>query len=198
MVIFLKKTYVHKKPFCLIFSLGEKNVCQSNSQLIGNNLILRSRLLSIALHKKWSFPLRISSVNKTKSAVSCGFGPIYWRNPYWKTSFFVQCTRHLFITKLFLMKLKYNFLKLAKMDLSLFLFWGSNICIIHLHVIEACLIVTIANFVFAIRKTLKILRKIFLIPSLYIFLEKKISFSTNIRNFSFKSLLFSIWSQIPF
>ena len=24
------------------------------------------------------------------SSVSCGFGHIYWRNPYWKTSFFVQ------------------------------------------------------------------------------------------------------------
>ena len=23
--------------------------------------------------------------------VSCGFRPIYWRNPSWKTSFFVQC-----------------------------------------------------------------------------------------------------------
>ena len=31
------------------------------------------------LHKKWSFPL------------NCGFGHIYWRNPSWKTSFFVQC-----------------------------------------------------------------------------------------------------------
>ena len=26
----------------------------------------------------------------TKSAVSCGFGLIYWRNPCWKTSFFVR------------------------------------------------------------------------------------------------------------
>ena len=33
------------------------------------------------LHKKWSFTLRISSVNMTKSTVSCGFGHIYWRNP---------------------------------------------------------------------------------------------------------------------
>ena len=33
------------------------------------------------LHKKWSFPLRISPVNRTKSAVSCGFGHIYWRTP---------------------------------------------------------------------------------------------------------------------
>ena len=43
------------------------------------------------LHKKWSFPLRISLVNVTKSAVSYGFGHIYWSNPLWKTSFFVQC-----------------------------------------------------------------------------------------------------------
>ena len=33
------------------------------------------------LHKKWSFPLRTSSVNATKSAGNCGFGHIYWRNP---------------------------------------------------------------------------------------------------------------------
>ena len=44
------------------------------------------------LHKKWSFVLRISSVNVTKSAVTCGFDHIYWRNPLYKTSFFVQCT----------------------------------------------------------------------------------------------------------
>ena len=37
--------------------------------------------LITSLHKKWSFPLRISSVNVTKSAFSCGFGLIYWRNP---------------------------------------------------------------------------------------------------------------------
>ena len=42
----------------------------------------------LTLHKKWSFPLRISSVNVTKSTDSCGFGHIYWRNPSCKTSFF--------------------------------------------------------------------------------------------------------------
>ena len=42
------------------------------------------------LHKKWNFPLRISSVNVTKSAGNCGFGHIYWRNLNRKTSFFVQ------------------------------------------------------------------------------------------------------------
>ena len=34
-----------------------------------------------SLHKKWNFPLRISSVNMTKSVVSCGVRHIYWRNP---------------------------------------------------------------------------------------------------------------------
>ena len=33
------------------------------------------------LHKKWSFPSRVSSVNVTKSAGNCEFGHIYWRNP---------------------------------------------------------------------------------------------------------------------
>ena len=46
--------------------------------------------LKYTLHKKWSFPLRILSVNVTKSAVSCEFGNSYWRNPKWKTSFVVQ------------------------------------------------------------------------------------------------------------
>ena len=30
--------------------------------------------VDLSLHKKWSFPLRISSVNLTTSAVSFGFG----------------------------------------------------------------------------------------------------------------------------
>ena len=38
--------------------------------------------------QKWSFPLRISSVNVTKSALSCGFSHIYWRSPLRKTSVF--------------------------------------------------------------------------------------------------------------
>ena len=41
-----------------------------------------------SLLKKWSFPLRMSSVNVSKSAGNCGncgFGHIYWRSPQWKT-----------------------------------------------------------------------------------------------------------------
>ena len=33
------------------------------------------------MDEKWIFLLRISSVNVTKSTVSCGFGRIYWKNP---------------------------------------------------------------------------------------------------------------------
>ena len=63
---------------------------------------LRNLLTSCttSLHKKWSFPIRISSVNVTKSAGSCGFGHIHWRNPYWKTFIFFKssCTRGVFRT----------------------------------------------------------------------------------------------------
>ena len=38
----------------------------------------------LSLHIKWGFSLRISSVNVTKSSGNCGFGYIYWRNPWWK------------------------------------------------------------------------------------------------------------------
>ena len=43
--------------------------------------VLKCFFLQQTLHKKWSFPLRISSVNVTKSAGNWGFGHIYWRNP---------------------------------------------------------------------------------------------------------------------
>ena len=33
------------------------------------------------MHKKWSFPLKIPSVNVTKPIGNCRFGHIYWRNP---------------------------------------------------------------------------------------------------------------------
>ena len=36
---------------------------------------------SFTLYKKWSFLLRVSSVNVTKSAGNFGFGHIYWGKP---------------------------------------------------------------------------------------------------------------------
>ena len=65
-----------------------------------------------ALHKKWSFPLRISSVIVTKSEVFCGFGQIYWRNPS-----FIQCCGIWKIEKKFLClywKKLYEFLSVTK------------------------------------------------------------------------------------
>ena len=61
------------------------------------------------LRKKWRFPLRISSVNVTKPAVSSRFAHIYRRNPLRKSSFFVQwyiqrCIQNPFSSKLFLQK----------------------------------------------------------------------------------------------
>ena len=58
----------------------------------------------LLLHKKWSFPLRISSVIATKSVRNCGFGHIYWKNPWWKTSFFVQ---HPFQKKLYIFSISF-------------------------------------------------------------------------------------------
>ena len=55
-----------------------------------------------ALHKKWSFPLRISSVNVAKSAGNYGFGHIYWRNSQWKSLFFVQCRQYYVIFSIYL------------------------------------------------------------------------------------------------
>ena len=44
------------------------------------NILVESEQ-QLSLHKKWSFPLRIPSVNVTKSSDSCGSGHIYLRNP---------------------------------------------------------------------------------------------------------------------
>ena len=77
-------------------------------------LTVKFRDRHLPLHKKWSFPLRISFVNVTKFAWNCGFGHIYWTNPLWKTSFFVQCTTLwwqekslVFVWQLYLEKTRY-------------------------------------------------------------------------------------------
>ena len=62
----------------------EKFTLEKSYSLIDFWLVYQS------LHKKWSFLIRISSVNMAKSTVSGGFGHINWRNALWKTSFFVQ------------------------------------------------------------------------------------------------------------
>ena len=49
------------------------------SNMISWNMAFQFTVIS--MHKKWSSLLSISSVNVTKSEVSCGFGHIYCRNP---------------------------------------------------------------------------------------------------------------------
>ena len=53
-----------------------KSPCRK-SLIYGKN---KSPNIELALHKKWSFPLRISSVNVTKSEGIYGFAHIYWKN----------------------------------------------------------------------------------------------------------------------
>ena len=63
----------------------------------GKNSILKSHdheCESCNTAQKMKFSLRISSVNVTKSAGNYRFDNIYWRNPLWKTSFFVQCKKY--------------------------------------------------------------------------------------------------------
>ena len=40
--------------------------------------------------QKMKFSIRFSSVNVIQSAGNCRFGHIYWRNPWWQTSFFLH------------------------------------------------------------------------------------------------------------
>ena len=48
---------------------------------ISSEVYFRGSIKNESLYKKWSFLLRISLVNLTKSAENCGFGHIYGRNP---------------------------------------------------------------------------------------------------------------------
>ena len=77
-----------KIVFCI--PLIDKRCAGDETRLIFKNTFYRAPG-DISLHKKWSFASRISSVNVIKSAVFCGFGHIYWRNHWWKISFFVRC-----------------------------------------------------------------------------------------------------------
>ena len=51
--------------------------CHSNQRICMTKSYL---LLHEILHKKWSFLLRISSVNVIQSTGNCEYGHIYWRN----------------------------------------------------------------------------------------------------------------------
>ena len=60
-----------------------------------NCLDLNINLKSTHNAQKLNFFMKGSApVNVTKSTISCGFGHIYWENPSWKTSFFMQWDCH--------------------------------------------------------------------------------------------------------
>ena len=62
------------------------------------------RMASWHCTKKWSFPLRISTLSVTKSAVYCGFGYIYWRILNGKLHFLCTVNRHVIMEILKLVK----------------------------------------------------------------------------------------------
>ena len=64
--------------FLLLYYFSSCIFCDKNWVHIGDEV---GCVLNATLHKKCSFPLRISSVNMTKSAEKCEFGLIYRRNP---------------------------------------------------------------------------------------------------------------------
>ena len=85
--------------YCFCFGLcWQKFHSSCSDQLFIHILIPRFTLTrptlteSLLLQKNWSFPLKVPSLNVTKFAVSCGFGRIYWRKPWWETLFFAQCS----------------------------------------------------------------------------------------------------------
>ena len=58
----------------------DQNKCVSILTETHINLDQIHHINNNSLHRKWSFPLSNSSLNVIKSAVSCTFGHIYWRN----------------------------------------------------------------------------------------------------------------------
>ena len=68
----MSNKWIVTPPFFMKFWHKEHFSDKSFNKWLGKNM---------SLQKKWSFPLSVSSVNVTKSAVSFGFGHIYWRNP---------------------------------------------------------------------------------------------------------------------
>ena len=68
----------------IIFAMYQTTRAHCNSVLSFSKMLIAPPSI-LTLHKKWGFALSIPSVNVTKFVVSCGFGHIYCRNPWWKT-----------------------------------------------------------------------------------------------------------------
>ena len=81
--------FLYLKIFTLTVFFNSLKICKHFrcTGLLRSIKLLHLYGKNMALHKKWSFPLKISSVNVTKSAIFCGFGQIYWGNPNGKLHF---------------------------------------------------------------------------------------------------------------
>ena len=75
-------------PFIDYLFFTGKNTILINTDIFREMPSTYGHFQRVTLYKEWGFPLRISSVNMTKSAISWGFGHNYWRNLKWKNSFF--------------------------------------------------------------------------------------------------------------
>ena len=85
--IIVYEFYFPREKYCMFLVISE--------EFVVGYLIVAYFCPVYSLHKKWGFPLRISSVNVTKSAGNCRFGPIYRRNPNRKLHFL--CSDCLFL-----------------------------------------------------------------------------------------------------
>ena len=72
-----------------------KNQGQFKTKLRLKCVQVKACLFLAALHKKWSFQLRILSVNVTKST-DADLVTFNWRNPQWKSLLFMQWGKWIF------------------------------------------------------------------------------------------------------
>ena len=92
------RTLGYLETFCFRHILNAMHNIWADSSILYSRLFWAYCVSGIFSHisqrtlqkKKWSFSFRISLVNVTKSDVFSRFSQIYWRDPQWKTSFFVQ------------------------------------------------------------------------------------------------------------
>ena len=71
---------------------------KSHSSYIKAKFLTKSHCYcQVYTSQKMKFSIKDFFCKCDQVAVSCGFGHIYCRNPWWKTSFFVQCYRQVFI-----------------------------------------------------------------------------------------------------
>ena len=56
-------------------------LCYHYTNISGFTIVVILWHKTLALHKKWNFPLRVSLVNVAKFIVTSGFDHTYWRHP---------------------------------------------------------------------------------------------------------------------